>query len=110
LEKEEQPVFTIVEEMPTYPGGDAARLTFISKNISYPQVAKESGIQGTVYITMYVEENGKLTDIKVAKGIGGGCDEEAMRIVKMMPNWKPGKQAGIPVKVKYSLPIRFVLN
>ena len=104
------PVFTIVEEMPGYPGGEEARMKFMADNIKYPQMAKESGITGTVYITFVVDENGKVIDAKVLRGIGGGCDEEAVRVVKMMPNWVPGKQAGKAVRVQYNMPVKFVLN
>ncbi|MFA6923047.1 MAG: TonB family protein [Bacteroidales bacterium] len=104
------PVFTIVEEMPSYPGGDEARMKFLQENIKYPQMAKESGIQGRVFITFVVDENGKVIDVKVLRGIGGGCDEEAVRVVKQMPPWVPGKQAGKAVRVQYNMPVVFTLQ
>ncbi|MDD5570480.1 MAG: TonB family protein [Bacteroidales bacterium] len=104
------PVFTIVEEMPAYPGGDEARIKFLQDNIKYPQMAKESSIQGKVYITFVVDENGRVIDVKILRGIGGGCDEEALRVVKIMPPWIPGKQAGKAVRVQYNMPVVFTLQ
>ena len=72
-------------------------------------MAKESGIQGTVYMSFVVEKDGHITDVKVVRGIGGGCDEEAVRVIKSMPNWKPGKQRGRSVRVQFSMPIKFTL-
>lgn len=103
-------IYTVVEEMPSYPGGDEARIKFLQKNIKYPQEAKENGIQGTVYVTFVVDENGKVTDPKVLRGIGGGCDEEAIRVVKLMPKWNAGKQSGKAVRVQFNMPIRFTLD
>lgn len=107
---EDKPVYAMVEEMPEYPGGEEARLRFLAENLTYPQVAKESGIEGTVYLTMVIDETGSLKDVRVIRGIGGGCDEEAVRVIKKMPRWKPATQAGKPVSVKYTLPVRFKLN
>jgi protein TonB len=77
--------------------------------MKYPQMARESGIQGTVYVTFVVERNGNVTDVKVLRGIGGGCDEEAIRVIQAMPPWVPGKQRGKPVRVQFNMPIRFTL-
>jgi protein TonB len=107
---EEQEIFTIVEEMPSFPGGDAALMKYLGSNIKYPAIAKDAGIQGTVYVTFVVDEKGEVKDAKVLRSIGGGCDEEAIRVVKSMPKWKPGKQRGKSVKVQYNLPIRFTLK
>jgi protein TonB len=107
---EEQQIFTIVEEMPSFPGGDAALMKYLGNNIKYPAIAKDAGIQGTVYVTFVVDEQGKVKDAQVLRSIGGGCDEEAIRVVKSMPSWKPGKQRGKAVKVQYNLPIRFTLK
>ena len=107
---EATPIFTVVEEMPTFPGGDESRIKFLTENIKYPQMAKESGIQGTVYVTFVIDERGRVADVKVLRGIGGGCDEEAVRVVKMMPPWNPGKQSGKPVRVQFNMPIKFTLN
>lgn len=105
----EAEIFTVVEESPSYPGGDAARIQFLQQNIVYPQMARESGIQGTVYVTFVVERNGNVTDVRVLRGIGGGCDEEAVRVIKAMPKWNPGKQRGKPVRVQFNMPIKFTL-
>ncbi len=106
----EDEIFTIVESMPSFPGGDKAMFEYLSKNTRYPTLAKESGIQGMVVLTFVVEKNGKISDVKVLRGIGGGCDEEAIRVVKSMPGWKPGKQRGKAVKVQFNLPYRFMLQ
>jgi len=109
-EIEEKQIFTIVEKAPSFPGGDAARIKFMQENIKYPQMAKESGIQGTVYITFVVERNGSVSKVKILRGIGGGCDEEAIRVVKAMPKWNAGKQRGKPVRVQFNMPIKFILQ
>lgn len=106
----EEEIFTIVEDMPSFPGGEAKLFEYLGKNIKYPQIAKEAGISGIVYVNFVVGTNGKINDVKVLRGIGGGCDEEAIRVVKNMPQWTPGKQRGKPVKVSYNLPIRFSLK
>ena len=103
-------VYNTVEEMPEYPGGNAALNKFIIENIAYPKTAKESGLQGAVYVSFIVDTDGSVTGVKVKKGIGGGCDEEAMRVVKMMPKWKPGTDNGKKVKVSFTLPIKFQLS
>lgn len=105
----EAEIFTVVEESPSFPGGDVARIKFLQQNIVYPQMARESGIQGTVYVTFVVERNGNVTDVRVLRGIGGGCDEEAVRVIKAMPKWNPGKQRGKPVRVQFNMPIKFTL-
>jgi len=105
----EDEIFVFVEDQPGYPGGDAARIKYLQENIKYPEMAKESGIQGTVYVTFVVEKDGRITSVKILRGIGGGCDEEAVRVIKKMPGWKPGKQRGRPVRVQFNMPVRFVL-
>jgi periplasmic protein TonB len=107
---EEPEIFVIVEEMPRYPGGEAARLRFFSENLRYPVMAREAGIKGTVFVAFVVGEDGSITDVKLLRGIGGGCDEEAIRVVRLMPKWIPGRQRGQAVKVHYNMPIRFELN
>lgn len=109
VEEEETP-FTVVEQMPEFPGGDQARINFLRNNIIYPPMAREGGITGTVYITFVVGKDGRLSGVKVLRGIGGGCDEEAMRVVRLMPSWIPGKQGGKNVPVQFNLPIRFTLQ
>jgi periplasmic protein TonB len=108
--EEEPQIFTIVEEMPSFPGGETELFKYLGKAIKYPELAKDAGISGVVYMTFVVDENGKVRDPKVLRGIGGGCDEEAIRVVKSMPAWDPGKQRGKPVRVQYNLPIRFTLR
>ncbi|MBE0639962.1 MAG: M56 family metallopeptidase [Bacteroidales bacterium] len=110
LQDAESPVFTVVEEMPQFPGGDEARMKYMVENIKYPDEAKKKGIQGTVYVTFVVEKDGKISDVKVLRGIGGGCDEEAVRVIKNMPVWTPGKQRGEAVRVQFNTPIRFALG
>ncbi|RLD59293.1 MAG: energy transducer TonB [Bacteroidetes bacterium] len=109
-EEEETQIFTVVESMPGFPGGDAARMKYLASNIKYPTLARESGIQGRVFVTFVVETNGQVTDVKILRGIGGGCDEEAMRVIKNMPKWNPGKQRGKSVRVQFNMPILFKLN
>jgi periplasmic protein TonB len=103
-------IFTVVEEQPSYPGGDEARIKFLQENIKYPEEAKELGVQGKVFVTFVVEVDGSITDVRVLRGIGAGCDEEAVRVVKSMPRWVPGKQRGQPVRVQFNLPIKFTLQ
>ncbi len=106
----EQEIFQIVEEMPAYPGGDQKLMEYIAKNIKYPQIARESGIQGRVFVGFVVEPDGSVSNVKLLRGIGGGCDEEAMRVIKSMPKWKPGKQRGKAVRVSYQIPVNFRLQ
>ncbi len=103
-------IFTVVEEQPSYPGGEDARMRFLQENIKYPEEAKELNIDGRVFVTFVVETDGSITDVKIVRGIGAGCDEEAIRVVKSMPRWVPGKQRGTPVRVQFNLPIRFKLQ
>jgi protein TonB len=103
-------IFTVVEEQPGYPGGEEARISFLQQNIKYPEEAKELGIQGRVFVTFVVEVDGSISDVRVLRGIGGGCDEEAIRVVRAMPKWVPGKQRGVPVRVQFNLPIKFTLQ
>lgn len=105
----EAEIFTVVEENPQYPGGDEALHKFLKENLIYPASARESAIQGTVYLSFVVGNDGIINDIKVLRGIGGGCDEEAIRVVKQMPRWIPGRQRGKPVRVQYNLPVKFTL-
>lgn len=106
----ESEVFVVVEEMPSFPGGDARLLAFLYGELRYPSLALESKIEGLVVVQFIIDENGNITQPTVTRGIGGGCDEEALRVVKSMPAWKPGKQRGRPVKVRYNLPVRFQLK
>jgi len=106
----EEEIFTIVEKMPEFPGGLEALFTYFSQNMEYPDMAKDAKIEGKVYLTFVVDRDGGITGVKVLRGIGGGCDEEAVRVVKNMPRWNPGKQRGKPVRVQYNLPINFILK
>lgn len=110
VEEEEAQIFTVVESMPGFPGGEGARIKYLNDNIKYPQMARESGIQGRVFVTFVVERDGSVTDVRVLRGIGGGCDEEAVRVIKNMPKWNAGKQRGKPVRVQFNMPILFKLN
>lgn len=107
--KEEEP-FTFVEQMPSFPDGTEAMYKFIYDNIKYPAIARENGISGQVIVQFVVAKDGSITKATVARGIGGGCNEEALRVVKMMPRWKPGKHNGRTVPVTFTLPIKFVLQ
>lgn len=107
---EEPEIFTIVEDMPSFPGGEAKLYEYLGKNIKFPPMAKDAGIQGIVFVTFVVKENGAIDGVRVLRGIGGGCDEEAVRVIKNMPSWKPGKQRGKNVRVQYNMPIRFILK
>ena len=103
-------VFITVEQQPQYPGGMEALRQFLSNNLSYPRQATSAGVSGRVFISFVVNTDGSLTDVQVLKGIGFGCDEEALRVVQKMPRWRPGKQSGRAVRVKYNLPISFTLE
>jgi len=114
-EKEEEAVdepeiFLIVEKMPRFPGGESALVKYLSQNIKYPPIARENGITGTVYLTFVIDQTGSVKDVKILRGIGGGCDEEAKRVVNAMPRWTAGKQRGKNVSVQYNLPVKFTLK
>jgi len=110
VEEEVTEPYRYVEQMPEFPGGDEALMKFLFNNIKYPHMARESGIQGTVYITFVVSKTGQISGVSVMRGIGGGCDDEAVRVIKSMPSWIPGRQNGKPVPVQFNLPLRFTLN
>ena len=101
-------VFVVVEDMPSFPGGNVQK--WIAKNVKYPVLAMENGIQGKVFIQFVIERDGSITDVKVLRGVDASLDKEAVRVVKAMPKWKPGKQRGKPVRVSYTLPINFQLS
>lgn len=109
-EVQEEQIFTIVEDDPEFPGGQGALMQFLQSNLRYPTMAREAGIQGTVFVTFVVERDGSITDVRILRGVGGGLDEEAIRVVRNMPRWTPGRQRGQAVRVQFNLPIRFVLN
>lgn len=107
---EEDVVFTIVEQFPEFPGGTDKLNHYLSENIHYPAQATENSISGTVYVQFVVDKKGQISDAKVLRGIGYGCDEEALRVIKAMPRWKPGMQRGKPVKVVFNMPVKFSLK
>ena len=103
-------VFDVVEEMPSFPGGNGALMSYLSSNTKYPVVAQENGVQGRVIVSFVVERDGSISDVKVARSVDPSLDREAQRVVKSMPRWKPGKQNGSAVRVKYTVPVVFRLQ
>lgn len=104
----EEEAFTFVEQMPAFPGGDLN--AYLASNIKYPQKAIQAGIEGTVFVSFMVGSDGSISDIKILKGIGYGCDDEAIRVIKEMPRWIPGKQGGIAVKVRVPISVKFKMS
>ena len=107
---EENKVFDMVEEMPSFPGGPAALMQFLQSNTHYPAVAQENGVQGRVTVSFVVEKDGSITDVQVARSADPSLDKEAVRVVKSMPRWTPGRQNGSTVRVKFNVPVTFRLN
>ena len=107
---EENKVFDVVEQMPSFPGGMGALMSWLSQNIKYPVIAAENGVQGRVIVQFVVEKDGSITDVKVAKSVDPSLDKEASRVVSAMPKWTPGKQNGSAVRVKYTVPVTFKLQ
>ncbi|MDO7850675.1 energy transducer TonB [Hymenobacter convexus] len=103
-------VLTYADEMPAFPGGDGAMHQYLAKKIVYPTAANQQNLSGTVYVRFVVDEQGRVRDVEVAKGCGHGFDEEALRVVRLMPWWTPGRVAGRPVRVQRTLPIVFRLS
>ena len=103
-------IFGIVETMPMFRGGEQKLMEFIGNNVVYPKEAIDAGIEGRVFVEFYIEKDGTVSNVKVLQGIGYGCDEEALRVVGLMPKWVPGKQRGQSVRVRYTLPINFKLE
>lgn len=104
-----EPPFIVVEDMPEFPGGHEALMNFLRKNLNYPEMAARTGTQGTVFVNFEVDKEGRIKDVSVLLGIGAGCDEEAIRVVKAMPQWSPGMQRGKAVRVTITLPVKFKL-
>jgi len=102
--------FTVVEQMPSFPGGETGLMNFLGRNITYPKMARDAGAQGTTYVMFVVNEYGDVVDIKIDRSVHPSIDMEVMRVVNLMPNWQPGMQHGVPVKVQYNLPVRMRLN
>ncbi len=109
-EVKEEEIFTVVENEPEFPGGMEALYKYLAQNIKYPQLARENGITGKVYVTFVVEKDGTIANPKILRDIGGGCGAEAIRVVKAMPKWSPGKQRGKAVRVQFNLPVNFNLK
>ena len=108
--EEENKVFDIVEQQPLFPGGPAALMKYLSENTKYPVVAQENGVQGRVTVQLVVEKDGSISDVHVLRGVDPSLDKEAVRVVKSMPRWTPGKQNGITVRVNYRVPVLFRLQ
>ena len=110
-EEEEEVVFMVVESMPEFPGGQQALFKYLSENIKYPVIAQENGIRGKVVCQFTVNKDGSIVDIEVVRSGGDpSLDKEAVRVIKTMPKWKPGKQRGKPVRVKFTVPVSFKLQ
>ena len=105
-----QKIFDVVEQQPSFPGGQTALLQWLQQNIHYPPVAEENGIQGRVVVSFVVEPDGSITNVQVVRGVDPSLDKEAVRVTKAMPKWQPGKQNGQAVRVKYNLPVKFRLQ
>jgi TonB family protein len=103
-------IFVFTEQHPEFPGGDNARIQYISENVNYPKKAREKGTQGTVYASFIVEKDGSISNVEILRGIGYGCDEEVIRVISSMPNWKPGIQRGKAVRAQFNMPIKFTLD
>ncbi|MCR5424388.1 MAG: energy transducer TonB [Bacteroidales bacterium] len=106
----EEEIFVFVEEQPGFPGGDAELYKYLGENIKYPDLARNGNIEGQVFVRFVVEKDGSISNVRVMRDIGGGCGNEAVRVVKAMPKWKPGKQRGKAVRTEFNLPVRFTLK
>ena len=109
-EEDDEEFFMVVENMPEFPGGDLGLMKYIQKNVKYPAIAKEYNITGKVYVSFIVDKKGSVTNVKVVRGVDKNLDAEAVRVVKSLPKYKPGKQRGKPVRVMFTIPINFTLN
>ena len=110
VEEKADEIFDVVETQPNPPGGMAGWNQYLSKNLKYPTQARRMGIEGTVIVVFVINTDGSIQDVEVLRGIGGGCDEEAVKVVQEAPKWEPGKQRGRPVRTRMRLPIRFKLS
>ena len=108
--QEENKVFDVVEQMPSFPGGNSALMEYLHNNVKYPVVAQENGVQGRVVVSFVVEKDGSITDVRVVRSVDPSLDREASRVVSSMPRWIPGKQNGSAVRVKYNVPVSFRLQ
>ena len=109
-EEDDEEFFMVVENMPEFPGGDLGLMKYIQKNVKYPAIAKEYNITGKVYVSFIVDKTGSVTNVKIVRGVDKNLDAEAMRVVKSLPKYKPGKQRGKSVRVMFTIPINFTLN
>jgi protein TonB len=110
IEEDDEEFFMVVENMPEFPGGDLGLMKFIQKNVRYPAIAKEYNITGKVYISFIVDKQGSVTNVKIVRGVDKNLDAEALRVVSLLPKYKPGKQRGKAVRVMFTIPINFTLN
>jgi protein TonB len=109
-EESDDEFFMVVENMPEFPGGDLGLMKYIQKNVKYPPIAKEYNITGKVYVSFIVDKSGSVTNVKIVRGVDRNLDAEALRVVKSLPKYKPGKQRGKAVRVMFTIPINFTLN
>jgi protein TonB len=107
---EDDAIFVVAENAPEFPGGEDSLYAYIARNIKYPETAKKEKIEGRVFVTFVIEKDGQVSSAKILRDIGGGCGEEAIRVVKNMPKWKPGTQRGNPVRFQFNLPVSFMLG
>jgi protein TonB len=110
IEEDDEEFFMVVENMPEFPGGDLGLMKFIQKNVRYPAIAKEYNITGKVYVSFIVDRQGSVTNVKIVRGVDKNLDAEALRVVSLLPKYKPGKQRGKAVRVMFTIPINFTLN
>jgi|TARA_B110000495_G_scaffold203704_1_gene228942 protein TonB len=110
IEEDDEEIFMVVENMPLFPGGDLGLMKFIQKNVKYPAIAKEYNITGKVYVSFIVDRQGKVTNVKIVRGVDKNLDAEALRVVSSLPRYTPGKQRGKAVRVMFTIPINFTLN
>ena len=110
IEEDDDEFFMVVENMPIFPGGDLGLMKYIQKNVKYPPIAKEYNITGKVYVSFIVDKSGSVTNVKIVRGVDKNLDAEAVRVVKSLPKYKPGKQRGKSVRVMFTIPINFTLN
>ncbi|MFW6019813.1 MAG: energy transducer TonB [Bacteroidales bacterium] len=108
--QDEEEIFSVVEDAPQFPGGEKARVNFIKDNLEYPESARKNNVEGTIYITFVVEQDGSISEVELLRGIEESCNKEALKVVKSMPKWRPGKQRGKAVRVRFNMPIRFKLE
>ena len=110
IEEDDDEFFMVVENMPIFPGGDLGLMKYIQKHVKYPAIAKEYNITGKVYVSFIVDKSGSVTNVKIVRGVDKNLDAEAVRVVKSLPKYKPGKQRGKSVRVMFTIPINFTLN